>query len=178
MQCLKLCAVAAMAVLTSCSNPAGGSKSGADKTYVMGAPAAVGPLSYTVLHSEWRESLETGDGVTTPKNRFLVLDLSIVSGGTEDTGVPLLSLVDDKGTRIMEEQKLAGLTSWLGLMRVLRPVETMSGKIVFDVPMAAYKLVITSGGDLEKEQEAFIEIPLRLEGQSMPGADAVPPANK
>jgi hypothetical protein len=114
----------------------------------------------------------------TPKNRFLVLDLSIVSGGTEETGVPLLSLVDDKGNRIMEEQKLVGLTGWLGLMRVLRPVETVSGKIVFDVPMASYKLVITSGGDLEKEQEAFVEIPLRLDGQSMPGADAVPPAVK
>lgn len=175
---LRVCAVAAFALLAGCSGAGSGSKAGADKTYVMGAPAAVGPLSYTVLHSEWRESIETSDGVTTPKNRFLVLDVSIVSGGSEESGVPLLFLIDEKGNRTMEEQKLAGFTGWLGLMRVLRPVETLSGKIVFDVPMASYKLAITSGGDAEKEQEAFVEIPLRLEGMSMPGADTVPPAAK
>ncbi|HNY42687.1 MAG TPA: hypothetical protein PKJ41_19955 [Bryobacteraceae bacterium] len=178
MHCLQVCAVAALAMLAGCSNPAGGTKTGSEKTYVMGAPAAVGPLSYTVLHSEWADSLETGDGVTMPKNRFLVLDLSIVSGAPEETGVPLLSLVDDKGNRTMEEQKMVGLGGWLGMLRVLRPVETLSGKIVFDVPMANYKLIITSGGDPEKEQEAFVDIPLRLEGVSMPGADAVPPAAK
>lgn len=178
MQFFKVCAVAALALLAGCSGAGSGSKTGADKTYVMGAPAAVGPLSYTVLHSEWRESIETSDGVTTPKNRFLVLDISVVSGGSEEAGMPLLFLVDEKGNRIIEEQKLAGFTGWLGLMRVLRPVETLSGKIVFDVPMASYKLAVTSGGDAEKEQEAFIEIPLSLEGFSMPGADTVPPASK
>lgn len=174
----KACLLVVLTVLTGCSGADPGSKPGGEKTYVMGAPAAVGPLSYTVLHSEWRESIETGDGVTAPKNRFLVLDLSIVSGGSEEVGVPLLSLVDAKGNRTMEEQKLVGFTGWLGLLRVLRPVETLSGKIVFDVPMADYKLAITSGGDAEKEQEAFVEIPLRLEGTGVPGADSVPRAAK
>jgi len=178
MHWLKACLAGTLAILAGCSSAGPGSKSGGEKTYVMGAPAAVGPLSYTVLHSEWRESLETGDGVTTPKNQFLVLDLSIVSGGSEEVGVPLLSLVDAKGNRIMEEQKLVGLAGWVGLMRILKPVETLSGKIVFDVPMADYKLAITSGGDAEKEQEAFVEIPLRLEGTGVPGADSVPPAVK
>ena len=173
---LKLCAVVGFVVLAGCGSQSGETKPSSGKTYVMGSPAAVGPLSYTVLHSTWSETLETGDGVTTPKHRFLVLDISIASGGTEEVGVPLLFLVDEKGKEVMEEQKLLGLTGWMGMMRVIRPVETLSGTVVFDVPMANYKLKVTSGGDPEKEVEAFIDIPLRLEGQGMPGADTVPPA--
>jgi len=174
---LKFCATLTLVILAGCSSQDGETKSGGGKTYVMGSPAAVGPLSYTVLHSSWKETLETGDGVTTPKHRFLVLDISIASGGAEEAGVPLLSLVDEKGKETMEEQNMVGLTGWLGLMRVIRPVETLSGQIVFDVPMANYKLKVTSGGDPEKEVEAFIDIPLRLEGQGLPGADSVPPAS-
>lgn len=173
---LKICAVLGFVLLAGCSSQSGEAKSGGGKTYVMGSPAVVGPLSYTVLHSSWKETLETGDGVTTPKNRFLVLDISIASGGAEEVGMPLLFLVDEKGKAIMEEQKMLGLTGWLGMMRVIRPVETLSGMIVFNVPMANYKLKVTSGGDPEKEVEAFVEIPLRLEGQGTPGADSVPPA--
>lgn len=177
MKRLSFCATIALAVLAGCSSRDGGTKPGNGKTFVMGSPAAVGPLSYTVMHSSWKDAIETGDGVTTPKHRFLVLDLSIASGGSEEAGVPLLFLVDEKGKEVMEEQKMLGLTGWIGLMRVIRPVETMSGVIVFDVPMANYKLKVTSGGDPEKEVEAFIDIPLRLEGQGLPGADSVPPAS-
>ena len=155
---LKFCATLALVLLAGCSSQDGGAKPGGGKAYVMGSPAAVGPLSYTVMHSSWKETIETGDGVTTPKHRFLVLDISIASGGSEEAGVPLLFLVDAKGNETMEEQKMLGLTGWLGLLRVIRPVETMSGTIVFDVPMANYKLKVTSGGDPEKEVEAFINV--------------------
>lgn len=167
--------LAGLMALAGCSSEDGVLKPAGGKTYLMGAPAAVGPLTYTVLHSSWADNLEMGEGVVTAKQRFLILELSITNGGPEDAAVPLLFLVDEKGKQTMEEQKMVGAQQWLGLMRVIKPLETLPGKIIFDVPMANYKLKVTSGGDPEKEVEAFVDVPLRLDGLGMPGADAVPP---
>lgn len=174
MRYLRVLAVAVLVVMAGCSGEAGKASSG--KTYQMGAPAVAGPLTYTVLHSTWADSIDTADGSATAKQHFLVLELSITNAGPDEEAAPLLFLVDEKGKAAMEEQKLGGAQSWLGLMRSIKPLETMSGKIVFDVPMANYKLKVTSGGDPEKEVEAFVDVPLRLDGPGMPGADSVPPA--
>lgn len=176
MRNMKIVTIALMAALAGCSSGGGGSQVGGGKTYLLGSPAVVGPLTYTVLHSSWVDNVETADGIATAKQHFLVLELSITNGGPEDAAAPLLFVVDEKGKETMEEQKMAGSTNWLGLMRVVKPLETMSGKIIFDVPMANYKLKVTSGGDPEKEVEAFVEVPLRLESPGMPGADTVPSA--
>lgn len=176
MSFMRILIVIMVAALAGCSSQENGSSASNGKTYMMGAPAVAGPLTFTVLHSSWTENLETVDGMATAKNRFLVLELSITNGGPEEAAVPLLFLVDEKGKETMEEQKMAGVQSWLGLMRAVKPLETMSGKIIFDVPLANYKLKVTSGGDPEKEVEAFVDVPLRLEGPGMPGADSVPQA--
>ncbi|MBE0657630.1 MAG: DUF4352 domain-containing protein [Bryobacteraceae bacterium] len=176
MSYMRILTVITVAALAGCSSQDGGSTSGGGKVYLMGSPAVAGPLTYTVLHSSWTDNMETVDGVATAKQHFLVMEVSITNGGPEDAGVPLLFLVDEKGKETMEEQKMSGAPSWLGLMRAIKPLETMSGKIIFDVPMANYKLKVISGGDPEKEVEALIDVPLRLEGPGMPGADAVPPA--
>jgi hypothetical protein len=176
MRCIKIVTIAMMAVLAGCSSQEGGGAAGGGKTYLMGSPATVGPLSYTVLHSAWVDNVETVDGMATAKQHFLVLELSITNAGPEDAAAPLLFVADEKGKETMEEQKMTGSPNWLGLMRVIKPLETLSGKIVFDVPMANYKLKVTSGGDPEKEVEAFVDVPLRLDGPGTAGADSVPPA--
>lgn len=175
MSYLRILIVIMVTVMAGCSSEGVGSKAASGKTYLMGAPAVAGPLTYTVMHSSWADNIDTADGVATAKQSFLVLELSITNGGPEDAAVPLLFVVDEKGKETMEEQKMNGSQSWMGLMRVIKPLETLPGKIVFDVPMANYKLKVTSGGDPEKEVEAFVEVPLRLDGPGMPGADSVPP---
>jgi hypothetical protein len=173
---VKMIAAGLLLVLGGCSRSSEGPKPVSGKTFTMGSPAVAGLLTYTVVHSEWKETLEGESGNITPKYRFLVLDISIANAATEEANPPLLFAIGDKGGETIEAQNLRGMPGWLGIMRRIRPSETISGKVVFDVPTASYKLKVTSGGDPEKEVEAFIEVPLSLEGQGVPGAEAVPPA--
>jgi len=176
MNSAKILAAGLLLALAGCSGSGGGSKPASGKTFAMGTPAQAGLLTYTVIHSEWKETLDTGSGTVTPKHRFLVLDISIANGGAEEAAAPLLFLVSERSAETIESQELRGLEGWLGIMRILRPSGTVSGKIAFDVPMANYKLKVSSGGDPEKEVESFIEIPLRIEGSGASGTETVPGA--
>ena len=132
-------------------------------TFSMGTQVAATPLIYTIVDSNWAADLDTPSGPRLPKNRFMVVTLTVTNSGGAEAGVPLLSLIDSRGNVYMEEQKGDGVTQWLGYLRIMKPAETDQGKILFDVPPGAYKLRVSSGGDPEEEQAALVDIPFRAE---------------
>lgn len=140
-------------------------KSGGNSTrvYQMGSPAVVGALTYTVLDTEWKESLEGSLGAKLPEHRFLVVNVSITNGSGGDINVPLLALVDSAGKEYREMDKGEGVAQWLGLLRPVPPAQTLNGHLLFDVPLGGYKLRISSGGDAESETTALVDLPLRVE---------------
>jgi hypothetical protein len=132
-------------------------------TYNMGEKAQVGSLIYTVFDSKWELSL--GDQVTprVPTNRFFILNVSVVNGGTEQASIPTFTLIDDEGKPYQELDNGEGVKNWLGFVRRLRPTESAQGTIVFDVPQKRFKLRVAN----EEERFALVNIPLSL-GEPMP----------
>ena len=132
-------------------------------SYQMGERAVVGPLTYVVASTHWSGQLGDVPMLRFPHHRFLTIHVTITNGGGQDVSLPLLSLEDASGERIQELQQGDGVSRWLGLLRTLRPAETIQGNILFDVPAASYRLRLTDGGDPEMEKTAFVEIPLQVD---------------
>lgn len=130
--------------------------------HAMGERVQVGPLVYTVLEAGWENELGDGAGARIPKNRFLVIRLSVQNAGSKELTLPLLTLEDDKRQETLELDNGQGLEEWLGLLRPVAPANTIQGRIVFDVPPAPYKLRLTDAADLEDERMAYVNIPLTL----------------
>jgi hypothetical protein len=132
-------------------------------TYRMGERVTVGQVIYNILHAEWKQTLAEGAGGRTPRNRFLVLRVSVTNSGPSEVGLPLLSLYDPNGKQYRELDDIQDLPGWLGLYRMLKQVESHQGTIVFDVPPGAYKLQVTDGGEPGNEIIAYVDIPLNLD---------------
>lgn len=132
-------------------------------TYRMGERVTVGQVIYNILHAEWRQTLGEGASAHTPRNRFLVLRVSVTNSGPSDVGLPLLNLYDPNGKQYRELDDVQDLPGWLGLYRMLKQVETHQGTVVFDVPPGAYKLQVTDGGEPGNEVIAYVDIPLNLD---------------
>ena len=135
----------------------------------MGEAIQVGPVVYIVLDAEWQQQLSGSGAPRLPKNNFLVLRLNVTNAGNRELTIPLLQLEDEKGAEHYEVSELAGLEEWLGLLRPIKPSDTVQGRIVFDVSPANYRLRVTDGGDPGEEVTALVEIPLKLR----PGMPAV-----
>ncbi len=133
-----------------------------ETVYPMGTLATVGPLNYNVLETEWLTQIGDSLNPRVPKHKFLLIRLTISNSGNQQVAVPLLHLEDAQGNRHLEVSDAAGVSNWLGLLRILEPGPTMQGVIVFDVPASSYRLRVTDGGDLESERTALVEIPLTL----------------
>ena len=52
------------------------------------------------------------------------------------------------------------------MLREIAPGETKQGNIVFDVPLASYRLRLTDGGEPGSEKLVWVEIPLRIDTDS------------
>ena len=146
-------------------------KSDSGQTYAMGQEAVVGPLTYNVVETEWKESIDGSVGPRMPKHRFLLVNISVSNKSEKDIGIPLLTLIDEKGVEYREEDKGEGVASWLGFLRQVGPAEPLQGRLLFDVPPAGYKLRISSGGDAESETTALVDIPFRAEAPPVKAAD-------
>jgi hypothetical protein len=143
-------------VFTGCNRGTDASSLG---TFRMGERVQAGPLAYTVLEAGWRPDLQG----KAPQHRFLLVRLSITntSGGT----VPArpLELAGARGKHYTEvTENLENFSEWLGLIRNIQPSQTETGYVVFDAPVAAYKLVITETAE-EDEKQAYVDIPVELE---------------
>jgi len=170
-------AAAAVALLGALAGCSGAKKAGGSGvTYPMGSQVYVGPLTVNALETEWKEKLDTDSGPREPKNRFLLIRVTVTNGGGGEQGLPLLNLVDSKGTMYLEEDKGEGVPKWLGLLRLLKPAQTEEGYLIFDVPPASYKLRVSTGGDPEQEMFALIDIPFKLDSvQPNAGTDLIAP---
>jgi hypothetical protein len=131
----------------------------------MGERAQAGPLIYTVFETKWAPQLGEGMSPRVPKNRFMMMRLSIVNSGSNDTTAPTLTLIDDNGQRYQELSDGEGVTQWVGFVRRVRPADTLTGNAVFDVPLRHYKLEVA---DESEEKKAIIDIPLSLTETDMP----------
>jgi len=132
-----------------------------EKSYPAGSTVEVGKLIYSVSNPQWSGSLEGEQGPRMPTHKFLVLTVSVTSKNSEAATMPLLTIVDGSGQSYLELDKGEGLTNWLGLFRKIEPNGSEGGSVVFDVPSGKgpYKLRVSSGGDVEKEITALIEVP-------------------
>ncbi len=129
----------------------------------MGEKVTLGPLTYNVIENSWYSQLGEGFKVRAPQQRFLSISLSVTNGGSADVPVPLLTLENSDGQNFVELDKGDGLENWLGLLRNVGPAQTMEGRILFDVPLASYKLRLTDGGGAGAEKYGWVSIPLRMD---------------
>ena len=129
-------------------------------TFRMGERVQIGPMVYQVLEADWRTEL--GSGGRTPKERYLFVRMSITNGDGSPATVSTFTLENGGKTYSEVTEDMDKVDSWLGLLRNVGGSQTEQGWIVFDVPMGAYKLVITHG-DVGEEKYAHVDIPVQLE---------------
>jgi hypothetical protein len=130
-------------------------------TFRMGERVQAGSLVYQVLESDWRSEL--GSAGRTPKNRYMFVKLSITNTSSNTISVPTLMIEGAGQTYPEVTEDMDKVDNWLGLLRNIGPSQTEQGWIVFDAPMAAYKLVVTDAGEIGHEKSAHVEIPVQLE---------------
>jgi hypothetical protein len=144
-------------------------------TYEMGERVENGPFTYTVVESTWASQLGEGFNLRAPQNRFLILSVSITNGGGSEASVPLLSLEASNGQIYQELVDGSGVPDWMGALRTIKPASTMTGRIIFDVPLSSFHLRLPDAGEPGYEKYAMVEIPLRLDVQQvqspMPSAE-------
>jgi hypothetical protein len=130
----------------------------------MGERVQVGPLTYNVLETEWKNQLAEGAGSKVPANRYLLVKMSITNGGGGNVAVPLLTVEDGSGHTYSEvTEGTDAVPDWLGLLRNLAPAQNDNGVAIFDVPMGGYKLRISDGGEIGNEKTALIDIPVHIQ---------------
>ena len=149
--------------------------------YGMGDRAPVGRIIFTVFDTRWMPQLDSTVMPRIPKNRFFLVRMSILNGGNSEIIIPLLSITDDKGQKYQELTDGEGVPEWLGSLRKVRPADTVSGNIAFDVPPQNYKLEVM---DDSQERKSIIDIPLSFAGEApmefpdVPIAPVAPPKSK
>jgi hypothetical protein len=153
--------MAALGLLSSACGTKGGGSAVID--FQMGDKAPNPPLTYTVVETSWASQLGEGFKLRSPQNRFLVVTLSVTNGGGMDVTLPLFSIEDSGGRSFLETESGEGIDNWFGFLRSLTPAQTQQGKLVFDVPLASYKLKLPNGGDPGEEKWVNIALPLRMD---------------
>lgn len=137
--------------------------SSSKRTYPMGEKVQVGSLVYTVLEADWKTQLTDAVGSKAPAHRYLFLNVSINNTGASEVAVPLLEIQNTAGQGTPEvSEGIDEVGEWMGLLRIIQPNQTLQGLMIFDVPVGAYKLKLTDGGDIESEKIALVEIPVSI----------------
>jgi hypothetical protein len=142
-------------------------RSGVNSTvidFALGDKAANPPLTYSVIETSWKTQLGEGFKIRSPQNRFLLVRVSVTNGGGAEVALPLFSLIDVNGKEYREEENGEGVDNWFGLLRSVAPAQTLQGQLLFDVPLASYKIRLPNGGAIGEEKFITVNIPLRLDG--------------
>jgi len=134
-------------------------------THRMGERVTAGSLVYNVFDTQWKTQL--GEGAASspriPKDRFFLIRLNVVNGGSSDYMVPTLTLFDDAGQSYTELSDGDQVPAWIGFLRRLKPAETLQGNVVFDVPPKHYRLQVS---DETSQKTIDIDIPLSFSSES------------
>jgi len=127
--------------------------------FKVGERAQIGPLIYNVYEMQYLMNMGEGADARVPKNRFLIVHLTVVNSGasTSDQSIPTFTLIDDSGVTFTELDNGAGVPQWLGFSRKVRPAESTSGNIVFDVAPKHYTLRIADETD---QHYGLVDLPL------------------
>lgn len=150
--CLAMCAILS-ALFAGCTEKA--------RVFQVGERVQTGGAVYTVVDAEWAAELNPGsESAMTPKNRFLIVHVTVNNAGSKEVTVPLLHIVDSNGAEHIEVSEIKGMADWLGILRTLNPTESKEGRIVFDVPLGAYNLRVTDGAEQESERTALVALPV------------------
>jgi hypothetical protein len=113
----------------------------------MGERVTAGSLVYNVFEDQWKAQLGQGADARVPKDRFFLIRLSVVNGGSTELMVPTLTLLDDAGQTYAE----------------LSTAETLQGNVVFDVPPKHYRLRVA---DETSQKLHDIDIPLNFASET------------
>jgi hypothetical protein len=159
--CLLTIALAGGLSLTGCK-----SQPSAQVNFQMGERAIASPVVYNVVQTTWRTQLGSVFNVRVPDHRYLLITLSATNGGGHQVAVPFFTLEGPNREEYKELENGDGIENWFGLLREIAPGETRQGNIVFDVPLASYRLRLTDGGEPGTEKFIWVEIPLRMDTDS------------
>jgi hypothetical protein len=131
----------------------------------MGERVRIGPLTYTVLEAKWQHAISNDPQARFPKNRYVLIKLTVTNSGGQDVSFPMLTLQSGTGQDNAEViEGVSEVSNWFApLSRTLRPAQTETGTIVFDVPLAAYKLKVQEPAEVDNPKFAFIDIPVQIE---------------
>jgi hypothetical protein len=126
----------------------------------IGDKVQTGSLAYTVLEAKWRAQIGEGPLARVPEHRFLVIHLTVTNSGARDLDVPALTITDQAGQTDPESMDGRAVPYWIGMIRKVKPANTLDGAIVFDVEPKSYKLKLDDGSGAAM---AMVELPLQFE---------------
>ena len=129
------------------------------RTYPMGEKVTVGSTVYSVFETQWLTHIGVPPDEKVPRNRYYLVRISAVNGGGSEVMLPNLAVEDDSGASYPELTTDVGAPQWIGMLRQVRPADSVSGNLVFDCPPGHYKLRLT---DEETGHAALIDIPLNF----------------
>ncbi len=154
-----------LTVALAAALPLGGCKKDESQQtdFQMGERVIAAPLLYNVVQTVWRTQLGNLFKVRVPDHRFLLISLSATNNGGKPLSVPFFMLEGSNREEYRELQTGDGVDNWFGLLREIAPGETRLGNIVFDVPLASYRLRLTNGGEPGSERLVWVDIPLRID---------------
>jgi len=136
------------------------------KVYEMGTRVEAGHLIYTVFETEWLPQIGAGDSTRVPKNRFFLVRLSAINSGSEELDVPNVTLVDDRDGAVEELSDGSDFPQWIGIVRRVKPADSLAGNVVFDAEPKHYRLRVR---DENNEKSLLIDIPLNFNADAPPG---------
>jgi hypothetical protein len=157
-------AVAAAFIVLLCGVSCTSTPTYAVRTYRMGDRVQLGPLIYIAFDSQWLTHAGDGASARIPDQRFFVVRLSATNSGSAAVEVPPLTISDQDGKEYTELTNGDQVPQWIGMLRSLKPAESLQGNIVFDCPPRRYKLKIS---DPEGRRTALIDIPLTFGSESV-----------
>ena len=129
----------------------------------MGDRVELGRLIYTVSEAQWRTHLGDQPSTRVPNSRFLLVQVSVTNNAGNTASVPGFQLVDDAGRTHEEITDGADVPNWIGIVRDVKPAETLQGAVLFDVNPAQYKLRVT---DESEERAGLVNIPLQFQSET------------
>ena len=129
--------------------------------YKIGERVQSGPLVYNVFEAQWKSQIGSGSSARIPARRFLAIHFNVTNSAPEPVAIPPLTLSDDSGRLFGEYLDGADIPNLLGLIRNVKPVETVDAVVLFDVEPRSYKLKLDDGS--ASGRIAMVEMPLQFE---------------
>lgn len=127
------------------------------RTYRMGEKVQVGNLIYTIYDNQWLTHAGEGPSARIPEGRFFVVRVSVTNSGAGSAVVPPMTITDDNGKEFNELPNGDQVPQWLGLLRSVKPADSLQGNVVFDCEPRRYRLKVS---DENEQSTALIDIPL------------------